>query len=527
MRPAAAAAGLLALTTGLAASGCATAGAFTCPARGGPPWRDVAGAHFVLRTDLPADDARALLRRLEQVRAAVGSVLFEAVPEEGPGVEVVAFRSREVFQAFAPAHVDAYYLRSAGGPPRMVVGGDLSALQLAMLAHELTHHFLAGVFQRQPRWLAEGLATQMETLSLAEGGDTVVVGRPPPGRLARLQRDGGAHQVPVADLFRWEGGGERALDCYATSWLLVHFLAYRHPGPFAELQRRLARGEAPEAAWRAALPAWDPADPEALRALDALLHAYAAAPLDQGPREVRGGWDGAMASRPIPPAEVHAIRLSLWTQGPPRPLSALRAEVLEVLAEVPDHPLALHQLASLDRADPLPMARRAVARHPGDPRAWTFLAMALTAPEAGAEREAAYRQASDLAPGNAAAMHNLAVELLAQGRSGEALPVARRAAGLAPWSPPILDGYAAVLADLGRCAEAIPVQQRALDVLPERGGEEARVALARRLDGYRAACAKAGPTATSTPTPTPTPTSTSTSTPSPIPSPSPSPSPSP
>jgi tetratricopeptide (TPR) repeat protein len=311
----------------------------------------------------------------------------------------------------------------------------------------------------------------------------------------------------VAQLLRWEGGGDRALDHYATSWLLVHFLAYRRPGPFAALQARLARGEDPEAAWRAALPEWDPARPEGLRSLDRHLRDYAAGPLDAGAREVRTAWDGEVEGRPIRPAEVHAIRLSLWAQGPARPASALRAEVLEALEESPDHPLALHQLASLDRLAPLPLARRAVARHPGDPRAWTFLALSLVGAEVAAEREAAYRQAADLAPGNATALHNLAVELLAQGRSGEALPVARRAAGHAPWSPPVLDGYAAVLADLGRCAEAIPVQQRALDVLPEKGGEEARAALARRLAGYRASCGQApageapGPAAASTPPP--------------------------
>jgi tetratricopeptide (TPR) repeat protein len=483
---AAAAAGLLALALG--ASGCRTAAGFACPARGGPPWHDLASEHFLVRTDLGDAEARTLLLRLEQVRAAVISALFEAPPEGGPGVEVVAFRSRETFRAFAPPEVDAYYLRSAGGPPRMVVGGELSTLQLAMLAHELTHHFLAGVFQRQPRWLSEGLATQMETLALAPAGDRVVVGLAPPGRLARLQRDGGRHQVPVAELFRWEGGGDRALDHYATSWLLVHYLAYRRPGPFAALQARLARGEDPAAAWVAVLPEWDPARPEALRSLDRHLHDHAGGGLESGTRQVPAAWDGEVASRPIAPAEVHAIRLSLWSQGPPRPPGTLRDEVLEALEESPDHPLALHQLAALDRRPPLPLARRAVARHPRDPRAWTFLAMALEGAEAAAEREAAYRQASELAPGNAAALHNLAVELLSQGRSGEALPEARRAAALAPWSPPILDGYAAVLADLGRCVEAIPVQQRALDVLPEKGGEEARAALARRLEGYQARC---------------------------------------
>lgn len=357
-----------------------------------------------------------------------------------------------------------------------------------MLSHELTHHYLAAVFQRQPRWLAEGLATQME--SLAEQGDDalVSVGAPPPARLARVRQAG--HQLPVRELLDWDGTGgrDRALDAYATSWLLVHFLAYRHPTPFADLQRRLARGEPPGEAWVAAFPAWAPGAPNGLEGLDASLAAYAQAEVRTRFREVRSAWGGVPAVRPIAPAEVHAIRLSLWAIGPDKGAAALRAEVRETLEEDPAHPIALQQLAALDRVDPLPLARAAVAAHPDDPRAWTFLATALRGPTAAAEREAAYRRAADLAEGNAAALHNLAVELLDQGRSGEALPAARRAASLAPWSPPVLDGFAAVLADLGRCREAIPVEQRAIDVLPDRSDAAARAALTARLARWEAQC---------------------------------------
>jgi tetratricopeptide (TPR) repeat protein len=471
----------------LAVAGCATVrDPFRCPARGGPPWKDAASAHFVLRTDLPEAQAAALLRQLERLRSAVLSALFDEPPAVRAGVEVVAFASDATYRAFAPPHVDAYYLRSGGGPPRIVVGGRLGQRQSAMLAHELAHHYLAGTFQRQPRWLAEGLATHVESIGEEASGDRVTVGLPPEGRLQRARR----HLVSTRELLRWDGspGPRPALDYYAASWLLVHFLAYREPAGFADLQRRLADGSDPLEAWTAAFPAWDPGSPTGLAGLDGLLVAYARAEVETRYRQVRPAWTGEPVVRPISSPEVHAIRLALWPIGPDKGTAALRAEVAEALGEDPDHPFALQQLARLDGLDPVPLARRAVARHAEDPRAWTFLGASLTGPDQAAAREAAYRRAAELAPENAAAQHNLAVELLSAGRSGEALPMARRAAGLAPWSPPILDGYAAILSDLGQCRAAIAVQRRALDVLPERSGEGARRALRARLERYLAQC---------------------------------------
>jgi len=472
-----------------AAVGCASGAAFLCPARGGPAWRDVGSDHFVLRTDLDLEDATRLLARLERLRTAVVSALFDEVPASRTGVEVVAFRSEKAYRAFAPPGVDAYYLRSAGGPPRIVVAGKLDSRQRAMLAHELTHHYLSLVFQRQPRWFSEGLATLMEPVGDQGDGPSMTVGQAPAARLVRLRSPGS--RVPTRDLLGWEGGSTPAhsgLDYYASSWLLVHYLAYRSPERFTDLQQRLVRGESPEAAWRGAFPAWDPALPRALESLDYQLEAYLAGEAQTRTRQVAETWRKDPLVRLIPPPEVHAIRLGLWNIGPDKGAPALRAEVDEALAEDPDHPLALQHLAALTGEPPLPLARRAVSSHPDDPRAWTFLATSLKGEPFDAERIAAYRTAASLAEGNAAALHNLAVELLAQGQSGQALPVAREAVRLAPWSPPLLDAYAAVLVDLGQCLKAIEMQQRALEVLPERSNEAAGQALKDRLAQYRVQC---------------------------------------
>jgi len=486
--PAALAVALLALLA------CAASAAFLCPARGGPAWRDLASDHFVIRTDLDVEEASRLLSRLERLRTAVLSALFDQAPSSRSGVEVVAFRTEAEYRAFAPPGVDAYYLRSAGGPPRIVLSGRLDSRQRAMLAHELTHHYLSGLFVRQPRWFSEGLATLMEPVGDQTDGSLVTIGQAPAPRLARLRN--GANRVTTRELLRWEGGptaDHPALDYYGASWLLVHFLAYRTPERFADLQRRLARGEAPDAAWRGAFPAFDPARPRALEGLDQSLETYLNAEAQTRTRQVPETWSRPPEVRLIPPPEVHAIRLALWSQGPDKGPTALRAEVGEALSEDPDHPLALQLRASLTGEPPLPLARRAVASHPDDPRAWTFLAGALKGVEHDEERLTAYRTAAGLAEGNAAALHNLAVELLVQGRSGEALPVAREAVRLAPWSPPLLDGYAAVLADLGRCEQAVDAQQRALEVLSERSPEAARQALKDRLQQILVQCRMVNP----------------------------------
>jgi tetratricopeptide (TPR) repeat protein len=479
-----------AMSVALAAAGCASLGArrtFRCPVQGGPAWHELATAHFVLRTDLDVEDARALLVRLERHRAAIVSALFaEARPPPGRA-EVVAFRSWEEYRELAPPGVDAYYLRSAGGPPRIVLSAEMARYQRTLLSHELAHHYLAGAFARQPRWLAEGLACYVESLALEPGAGALIVGRPPPDRLARARRT----PVPVAELLVWSGLPAPNMTAhYASSWLLVHYLVHRHGEAFARYQERLARGEDPARAWVAELPEFDPGKPGALEGLDRTLARYARGAVETSSRAAPEPSAGIALEQRMPTAEVHALRLALWPHGPDRGAGALRDEIAEALRESPNHPVALEMRSRVEGDDPLPLARRAVSAHPDDPRGWTFLAGSLEGAAAAAEREAAYRRAADLAPENPAALHNLAADLLEGGRSGEALPLARRAAQLAPWSPPLLRTYAAVLSDLGRCAEAIPVQERAIDVVPEGTGPEVFAALRGDLEKYLAQCGR-------------------------------------
>ena len=473
-----------------ALAGCATVPrTFQCPAQGGPAWRQLASESYVLRTDLPADEAAELLGKVERMRGAVATGLPGGAVEGTGRVEVVAFRTVEEFRPFAAERSFGYYVRYEGGPPRIVIPGEFGPWQRAMLAHEVTHDLLSRTYRRQPRWFIEGLAVYMESVVVEDEGARIVVGRAPPLRMERAQKT----TVSAAELLYWDGtpGVHPGVDFYASAWVLVHWLVHERPAAFAELRRHLVAGDDPIQAWREALPEFAPLVPGATAKFDAVLDGYvqgtlATTTLKGVPMPVV-----AYAEQPIVPPEVHGVRLALWSFRPEKRESDLRAEVAEALAEDGAHPIALEYLGVLDHLDAAPLARRAVEGHPADPRAYTYLARSLTGPEDEAERLVAFRKALELSPRNAAAYFNVAQELQASGKPGEALPFIRQAVQLAPWSTQVLAGYVAVLADLGQCEEADQVRKSAMDGMPERSTSEERRNVRERLQTFMGACATA------------------------------------
>jgi tetratricopeptide (TPR) repeat protein len=294
----------------------------------------------------------------------------------------------------------------------------------------------------------------------------------------------------VKRLLAWDGSTppEGLSAYYDAAWLLVHYLVSQYPESLAAYEARLAGAEDPDDAFRAAFPQWDPAIPGRAEILDGELDEWARGGRFDA-RPVRVGSDPRLSEQPVAPAEVHAIRLLLWPGGAVREgdEAARRAELDEALGEDPYHPVLLRQLARRDGKDPLPLARESVKGHPGDPRAWSFLAENLPA-DALAEREAALRRAAELAPGNPISLAELAKLLLEAGRSGEALPYARQAVQLGPFSPEVLDIYASVAGDLGNCSQAVLASRRALDVFPDEGDPAARALLEGHLAAHLVRC---------------------------------------
>ena len=284
---------------------------------------------------------------------------------------MIAFRSAEEYRPFAPDGASGYYLRYEADRRASSSPARSRPAQRGLLAHELAHHFLSGVFRRQPRWFAEGVAVYMESL----GEDAP--GRRAPASARRRRRGSSARAgagCRSATLLAWDGraGGRgrarplrRELAARPTGSSTVRADA------FAELQRRLAAGEAPDDAWRAALPDHDPARPAALEALDAALAAYARGPARLGRRELAvpaavGYFEQA---RPRRRRSTPSGSRSGAT-GPRSRRALLEAEVEEALEEEPRPPGRAPGTGRRWRAaTPVPLARRAAAAPPATIRA--------------------------------------------------------------------------------------------------------------------------------------------------------------
>ena len=459
---------------------------FACPARGGPAWAEVATEHFTVASDLPLPDAERIARELESVREWVLASLFQGRAPEVPGrVRVVAFRTMVEFDAFAPPAMRAFLTRNALGESVIVMPGRLGVEQRVAIAHELAHHVVRYAYPRQPRWFAEGLAGLAEAVGDDPGG--APFGQIPPHH----ERGFETVHVTVRELLAWDG---RAPDgrYHDTATVLAHYLLHAEPGRFAELERRLRDAEDPAVTWRAVFPEWDPATSGGPEALDRLLYAHGACRAAVSPAislESRA----APVARPLSPGEVHATRLSLarFSRGQPDGTVAERAEMEEALAEDQDHVVALQVKAELERADPLPLARRAASAHPDDARAWLWLSSAARGPELDDERLRALERAVALAPDSPIAANNLAWNLLHRDRIAEALPLAVRAARLAPGDAAVLDTLAGVQEAQGRCVDALSTAGRALDLLPEGASDEARAPWLVRVRRLQAQCSPA------------------------------------
>ncbi|MFO0584680.1 MAG: hypothetical protein U0229_20605 [Anaeromyxobacter sp.] len=487
----------------VAASGCAHLGwNFTCPARGGADWRELETPSFTLRTDAPEGEARELAVRIERIHDAVNAALaLDPPPPPGPRIRVVAFRSRTEFAAFAPRDVAAYHGRSLMNEPVIVMCSCLRERVRRvnvdhvhqLIAHELAHHELALVLRRQPRWFAEGMATRVERAGMPE--DWV--------RQGVVERKAKARKILTPDALAWTltaPPGVSAID-YSLAWTVAHYLTSRQREPFRELQRRLGAGEDPLDAWRAVFPAWDPASPAAMRALEAEIRAHLEGD-EVADRPVALGPAPAVGERLLSSSEVHATRLELTryarerleTLGRHAPASDveedLRREVDEALGEDPGNLLALMRRAELEPGEAPALARRAADANPRDPRAWLFLSWTLQ--DDPAAREAALRRAVAAGPDHPATLVELTRLLLDAGRTAEAVEVAGRASALAPWHPQVAIVHARALAAAGRCPEALAARRRALDVagVGEAGG--AREAL-RALAPLDEACPASSP----------------------------------
>lgn len=501
---------LLAVAAGLPA--CVGVRLARCPAEGGAAWHELESEHFVLRTDLPLEDARDAVSFLEQTRAGLIAIAWPNAPfPEAAKLNAYVFASTREFRGLFSQRTDGLFIVENLEPSIVLHGhpyhwdicmlGPLGLYCHSTIRHELVHYLSRYLLPRQPAWLAEGLAQYLEELQPAAWRGQAILGAPSLSswwtmrdvlEAVRRRRYGGFrfHQLLGWREDRLFYTEEETDNLYAASWLFVHWLMNTRREAFADYQGRLARGEDPAEALALALPDLSRLDMEAVL-LEYLQRGTYRMDVVSLPRVAL-----SYLERELDDAEVHATRARLasiasrsrggsWSRW-----ALAQAELAEALRMDPGSVPALDAMRRTTPREQWPaLARTAVERHPEEGGAWLLMAKALEANQRpAAEVEAAYRKAVELSPRDVSATNRLAWLYVTQRRFEEALPLAEVAATHAPWNPAMLDTYASTLAGLGRCAEGIELEERAVRLLAYYQDEDLERQLRERLASFQRDC---------------------------------------
>ncbi len=345
------------------ASGCA--GPFRCPAAGGPAWRELSSQHFALATDLPAEEAREAVEDLEDFRATLIATAWPRL-ETPPGRVRVVIVGREIdWRAFEDTR-DGFYTDALFQPFIALRAGGSDTTRLR-IRHELTHHLSRFHVRTQPDWLAEGLATFFETLVHDRASGEVLIGLPQPAHLNLLAQQG---KLKVAETLDGSLKGEDQGVFYATSWLMVHYFISRQREAFTRYMRALDGGTAADLAWRQSFGDLSPEVLQAeLRGYGRIGHSLVVSGRYRPP-------DPTIAERPLPDAEVHALRAllhlrALASEAKPAARERARAELAEALRQDPHNVLAQAvRTFALDEPPDRPAARALTTQAPESWLAW-------------------------------------------------------------------------------------------------------------------------------------------------------------
>src|SRR6266478_778033 len=142
---------------------------WTCPAQGGPEWREYKTAHFLLDTDMSRSKVEGLIKSLETMRGLVLNGLFNEDVDLPGHVRVVAPSSPSDFTALAgSSNVGAYFKMSWQDESLIVMPVVGSRASDELVAHELAHLLSHYQFPEQPTWFGEGLAAFFQTVAKRE-----------------------------------------------------------------------------------------------------------------------------------------------------------------------------------------------------------------------------------------------------------------------------------------------------------------------------------------------------------------------
>src|SRR5919201_1064233 len=119
-------------------------------------WLELQSEHFVLRTDLPQDEARKAVADLELVRNALLAAGWSSPHPSPARIVVVALAGRRELKEFMEEREAGMSLYGLFGERLVVVDaeGDLADSQI--VKHEVTHALAYDLLVTNPRWVKEG-----------------------------------------------------------------------------------------------------------------------------------------------------------------------------------------------------------------------------------------------------------------------------------------------------------------------------------------------------------------------------------
>jgi hypothetical protein len=454
----------------LAVSSCAIACAprFVSPSRGGPSWRELRSAHFVLRTDLPEGEARLRMADLETYRDA----MLAAWPARPPSREVAVFApaTAEEMDEFSNDREQrelGFTYTDWFGASTVVIRGDHPWASEPSLAACLGNQMMDANLRRAPFWLEVGLAAWLRMIRV--DGGRPILGSPDPRYAGDLPKLGPA---PPEWVKAWTPRSSNTRLLPHTSWLLVQMLNVTRQDAFRAFLRRLSEGEAPSSAWTGSFSGVSD------ELLDAELKKQAAAGTVQVESLARLATGvPAIEARNLTESEIHAYRAEVRAYSPVRFGVAQVTDEGNAAFELDPTNARAIVFASVNAKEHEERARHATAARPDDWRAqmvlwaarfqllagqsphvalplWYLAAYYWLHPVSDSQLDAAAERAAELAPENTTVLGIVAGSRLIRRQYVGALSAAEAVLRVAPGAVGPLMLYADALAGTDRCDEA-------------------------------------------------------------------------
>jgi tetratricopeptide (TPR) repeat protein len=437
-------------------------------------WVELRSEHFVLRTDLPEDNARKAVADLETLRSAMLAAGWHGASSPPGRIGVVALQGDREMSEFLANQIAGVTTYDVFGDRMILADGAGDLLRSEVVKHELAHALAYEYLMTNPRWVQEGMACYLESIAVDTAKGEAVRGRPSQLRRKWLASSGarGIYWTTQVLGMGWTDSVD-GYDFESLAWVLFHWMADNHPQELVDFLGRLSRGETMWSAFQGVFPSLGEAEME-VAMNDYLDHPEAL----RTARVAVTAWAGAVELRRIPAAEVYALRAQLFRANlddrERYNQKHYQEEAAKALVLDPGNPLAL---ALSDKPD----VKLAVDRHPDDWRSWMLWVGDH------ASDVVAIRKAAELAPDNATVVAQLALAEQHAGETQAALQHAEQAVAMSPRYVN-LDALAQVYARSGRCADALIQEERALDSLPDRINALVPAGLRGTLEGIAERC---------------------------------------